>query len=601
MLMLSEAIYNGINMALEQIASASEFAQASTETLMVADRLSRMEFNSQIDDRTQVITMMQTLQKILELSTNPQPTDPSDKDAEAGMSAEAVEINIALREKFNLTINIVATEIAKTIGMDIDPGDTIEPNELLDAIQSNKTNFKFKNVENYQKLSDVTDAESSGKFSHVTARVQKIPKAGETPREKHQATWFQKLVSGSDIAGREVVAQEFYRLLMPYQPKTRIATDANGNVFVVSKGLVDATCMQDLTIQGIRVGLLNNWIVNFGKVCAVNQYLEEVDAKYGNMYVDNNTGNLLKIDGDWCFASLRDKRYEDQTDVTQLTIAMLPLTPTYQACNWMDLYQEGTLNNQYLTQADNVTLSQDLGAAPAFRQEVNEGLLHILLIDADLRSTFIRSYIHDPREIDLLRDTLSQRYAQTYNAAIFDPSFQAYMQSPAAAKYMEECIKLTSEFVTTGKNFLAPDKDELTAQFQEVFQKLKVETAPRQIHSSAAIMGQLLDAKQLDAKQVDAKQTDVDLLYPKQEAANQAVVKPQEHNYRYFTLDADSSDSDYDFEDEPSMPPLKLASSPDDIEPQNLKTLDKDKITEEKTNDVKPDEPDEPVIIRPRH
>jgi hypothetical protein len=508
--MLSTEVYGAVQVLLEHFED-NEADLASLETLKIYQLLTQLEYDpNSTNDRGQLVKMLSHLQTVTDTNkefsdwvveaneyakTDPEYVKALPAGSGVAQSAELTQRNVELREMLQDTISTITFEVARKIGMTIDPDKIPAPSDVVLAIVRNETDFRHKDVNKFSNLGALSKAEATGLFSHETAKVHKTPKPNETVSEKHAAIWFKKLCEDKKIAGREVVAQEFYRLLMPWQPKTRIARDEDFNLYVLSKGSDNSISLASCDSVVLRNELLSGALKGYGKVSVASLFLNETDAKPGNMLVDTQ-GNLLKIDGDWCFSRLRDSRFQDTSAITGEDIGRLPVVLDYEPYNWIDLYREGTVSSKYLLDPETTIISRDLGKSPSFRQEVNEALLNILIMPRELLKTFVKSYIHDPVEVKLLTREMENRYAQTFSAAMQDPSFKNYLQSAEAEKYLTQCSKLMSEFKTQGKTPLVTNSEGLKIRCEEIFQKLKTVAAPKkQVNSSSQILTTLQAAK----------------------------------------------------------------------------------------------------------
>jgi hypothetical protein len=253
--------------------------------------------------------------------------------------------------------------------------------------------------------------------------------------------------------------------------------------------------MQDMPADVLREALVRGEIKGYGKISVANLFLNEVDAKSGNMLINNKTGEIIKIDGDWCLARLRGGDHAKDCDITAADIHTLPLVFDYQPYNWVDLYQEGTMNSEYKTNPEDNIISYTLPEAKRFRREVNQGLLNILILPKEFFETFVKSYIHDSKEVALLTKEFENRSTQARNAALSDPSFKKYMGSARAEKYMQKCIDAMLNFNTQGKNHLIKNPEEMRVKFLAEFQGIRSALAPRIVNSSQLIVSELQAAQ----------------------------------------------------------------------------------------------------------
>src|ERR1044072_7195883 len=90
---------------------------------------------------------------------------------------------------------------------------------------------KYKNLNNFKLCGEIKNTDNSS--SHKICLLKKI---------KNQHVWYAK-VSNKKEAILEVVAQEFFRLVLPQQPKTRWTREkkngASSQYYVLSKEIPD--------------------------------------------------------------------------------------------------------------------------------------------------------------------------------------------------------------------------------------------------------------------------------------------------------------------------------------------------------------------------
>jgi hypothetical protein len=287
-------------------------------------------------------------------------------------------------------------------------------------------------------------------FSHAAHRG--------TLTSEPDRSFFIKKMEDSVVANSEVLAQEFFRLIMPYQPETRTAE-------LVEEVVVDGTTKEAHSyyvlseeVKGYRA-LPATESVHFGDgtytglgqavVCAM--FLQEIDLKNGNIGLDER-GRVVKIDGDWCFAPLNDDKFSRFSyAITPEGIESLPFPKGFYAFNWLDAIHQGTLKPV------SRLIAPELSEAPLFRKEVNEAILMLCLLPDELIDRFVKSYA--PRETqEKLLVLMKERLQQLRVSAARTPSFVDYLKTPEASEAKAKVIAQINAFKTYGTSLLSPEK-----------------------------------------------------------------------------------------------------------------------------------------------
>jgi hypothetical protein len=417
------------------------------------------------------------------------------QNIEATLSLGSQEENEKFRKQLTTQLTYLIMKFASANNIYVAPKQN--PLDLCAKVItsfSNNNSEAFSDPKNYRQKELVNfnydtapslDKAEGGEFSHPTKKVNKLPPqlpaANETLREKFTADWYAKYCPNRTIAARELVTQEFYRFFMEFQPKTRLATDEHNRAYIVSKGTADAVSLADANIAGMRKGLDAGILTGFGTMSTLDEALEEVDAKLRNIFINITTGEVFKIDGDWCLAGLRDASFSATSTITARDLATFPMVQDYQPHNWLGVRNAQVMNVEYAIPNEhtliNTTPGQELANEPVFRGEVNNTILMLTTMPQELLETFISAYLNDPVEINLLTGYMSSRFEMLRNAAINTPSFQKFLADNNAVEMgFEASWQTMLKFIPSGKNLLLSDAQQVTAlreSYLDNFQKLK--------------------------------------------------------------------------------------------------------------------------------
>jgi len=343
-------------------------------------------------------------------------------------------------------------------------------------------------------------ADSKGAFSHGVGKVNKaVPDklenvAWDDLPQKYKNTWYLKRIGevpkkgkvadkeemqeNLNDAAREVVAQEFFRLLIPGHPKTRLVVDDDGVAFVASKQIEGFRALPvevywgddpeeekkfDREKDHFNECLAYGLYIGLGEVMTVSLLMNEIDLKNGNMALDKNN-RIIKFDGDWCFAGLLGRIAP--RDISARDLEMLPFLSGYSPHNWMGAVIQGE-------RFPFPFLEHDLTFNPRFRAEVNDALLRMLLLPDELIHHFVENYVADAGQQNIIINELMERKNQMYEAALQNHDFVAYMKSDAASGQCDEYIDYLDTFKTTGKHPVSEMITDLPGAFHGRLESLR--------------------------------------------------------------------------------------------------------------------------------
>jgi hypothetical protein len=331
-----------------------------------------------------------------------------------------------------------------------------------------------KDLNNFTFIKSIGNGKNTG-FSHAVALYQK---------DKTQSHWFVKYTRQNyQETISEVIAQELFRLLLPYQaqPKTRWikgklnVDNTEVHYFVISKAIAGFDPFFLLRQENYDA-VINGQIKGLGAIQVVSLLVMEVDLKAGNVGVDEHC-HSIKIDGGLAFRTHNQEhapRFKAKNmDITVHDLQALPLLAqhsNYYACNWLDYIQwDATIQRPNLN--PNSRLAELPANAPAFRQEVNETILRILLLSKKLIYNFTHRYIPEAMLADQFADFIVQRKRQLKKAAQQDMSFLNYKTSKKAEKDILNYISYLKSFKTMGKQSLLPDSKKWHSEIEEPMRK----------------------------------------------------------------------------------------------------------------------------------
>jgi hypothetical protein len=348
-------------------------------------------------------------------------------------------------------------------------------------------NLKYKVMEKFTTGDALKKEEASGLFSHAVNKVQKESVTG-IKREKHKKWWYAKIAPDKVTALREVMSQEFFRLIMPNQPKTRLGIDKTGNYYVLSEEIPGTRPMEGE--PGLREKLKSGAVRGLGTALTVGKVMNETDAKLGNMLIRPD-GSLVKIDGDWCVSALRDPLvFKKGSEITAKDMERLPLIQDYRAYNWLDVKMGGVLNEKYALEPNHPSLlfESDFPQNVGFRREVNEAALKMLILPKEMVIKFFSSYTNDQTEINLMSKEILGRLEQFRTAMLQNKDFLKFMDSKEATESYVKAHEELLQFKTTKKNSLLTKDPKDAMVMMQQFSNLKRQVAAANTNASAKAM-----------------------------------------------------------------------------------------------------------------
>lgn len=303
-------------------------------------------------------------------------------------------------------------------------------------------------------------SQGNGLFRHSTNTASKRIRNGDNlSRPKYKSRWFVKCAEEAyDKGTSELIGQEFARFILPSQPKTRLAVNENGEYFILSKEVPEFRSFyeKEPAFSTTKEKLENRTYFGLGEVLIVALVITEADLRTANIGV-NDKGQVVKIDGDNCFAGL-DPFYAGRSFIiTEEILRNLPFIDKSQ-------YQ-----GEWLDPCISDVVSKELGSTPSFRHEIDSTILKIILLPESLIREFVLAYnLESSRSEALIGELLTRQQALQF-AALTNESFLNYLVSDQIDEDLSTQIQYWSTFTTTGKNIVFSQEHE-----NEIFNNRRV-------------------------------------------------------------------------------------------------------------------------------
>lgn len=316
----------------------------------------------------------------------------------------------------------------------------------------------------------------TGRFTHKIQKVKKRPKSvNDSTKRKYNSSWILKYENSFESACSEVIAQEFFRLIHPAQPKYRLLEEFDGinyRYFVLSKEIPNFLSVAHIKAKQLFPKIESGEINGLGRIHVLSLFFSEIDLKFANVGFYKNS--LVKIDGDCCFTRLAEGQ---SYMITEKHLASLPLLENYCAYNWMDYYSEKKLNPH------SIFVNSNLSQSVRYRQEVNETILSLLLLPELLITPLIEfSLFNCVRQYDHLtktqamaehKDEIIRQQHHLLIAGMLNSSFCQYLNSPDAELFFKNYLDQLISFKAIGKNKLLNNWTDCEKEMMSTFSKLR--------------------------------------------------------------------------------------------------------------------------------
>lgn len=335
------------------------------------------------------------------------------------------------------------------------------------------TRIRNRQLVDIAKDSKLTADEKSEPFSSEVYRAHKKEKGfklDDSIAQKYKNVWYLKKVGDAKTALREVLTQEYFRLIIgPHHPKTRIVKGSGfNNTYIISKEVNGYQPLLTIDPKKFKEGLSKGKHPGLGEILAVSLNTNEIDLHLGNIGLDKD-GNAVKIDGGNGFSKLGGKKAN--YSITEQDISTLPYITTYSPVNWLDLITQS--KNNPTSQYFDTKLSTD----PIFRQEINCAILKMIILPDELLAKFSQSYSDNKMDAVLIYKEMISRTNELEKFALQNKSFNEFLKDPNTKKYLASYIDQLKGFNTTSKNKIL--STDFMKQIDEKFESLSGQTSTK--------------------------------------------------------------------------------------------------------------------------
>jgi hypothetical protein len=284
-------------------------------------------------------------------------------------------------------------------------------------------------------------------------------------------TWICKEMKTPHSARKELLSQELFRLIIPNQPETLIAENSTTKVFYILSEEISG--YRNLP-EGEAASFSNGHYHGLGQVMTLAMFLQEIDLKNGNIGL-NDKNQVIKIDGEWCFAEFTDNNLSHNYKLTPQAIEYLPYPKDYYTYNWLDIIRKKTY------QPKSRIIDSTLSNTSQFRTEVNETLLKLCLIPDRYFEQFVDQYISAGAA--KYAKSMQKRQKELMESATQNLSFKAYLKTPEAQLEAKNFLNILKDFKVENTPIVSKENHiELEKEFE--FQQLKLKSLIPQSKSS---------------------------------------------------------------------------------------------------------------------
>lgn len=263
---------------------------------------------------------------------------------------------------------------------------------------------------------------SPASFSHKMAM-------GTFHGDPASINWYRKEADNPADARRELLAQEFFRVLIPHQPRTRLRIHPTLNTaYVFSEEVIS---FEPFVGEGPCYGYGDYPGNGLGQALMASVFLQETDLKNGNIGLDKDQ-RVIKIDGDWSLSALAEGKRRDgsemfpirQFQITKELLDGLPYPTGYPAHNWLQHRKNGRSIETGFTNG----LEQNLD----LKREVYETIQKVMLTPDGFICGLADACF--PAGAKRYSDFLIKRKKELTAVAITMPQFMKYLDTKQAKR-----------------------------------------------------------------------------------------------------------------------------------------------------------------------
>ncbi len=281
----------------------------------------------------------------------------------------------------------------------------------------------------------------------IKARKKKLPHSEQDANlPKFKFFHYLKFEKNADF---EVRGQEFFRLMYPAQPKTRLIKH-HQELVVASKEVPGCRSFSAWGKAQLFDDIKSGAVSGFGKIILLSLITQEADLKEANLMINNNR-ELIKLDGGCCFWNQQRPNHSSRQYFSVKDYRELPFIQDFQPFNWLDLI-EYNAKTEIVKRNKPTWLQDEMKQWGTIRSEIHEISLGFLIMPDEFLIDFDKAY--PGCNGDIVAKRLIESRKTLKQAAMDDPEFIRYLLSEKATKDVERYIAQFEAFCPKGKKTL---------------------------------------------------------------------------------------------------------------------------------------------------
>lgn len=270
-------------------------------------------------------------------------------------------------------------------------------------------------------------------------------------------------IFSKNTAYREIVAQEFLRLIIPTQPETCLAYDPIDNYYCIMSREISGFRslfrekkyrVLNSEFEDVIAAIAAGEYTHLGEVVLTAVYLQEIDLKNGNVGLDEDK-NVVKIDGDLSLVSVANKPvlHQFHSPITPTLLENLPNPIGHGTYQWLNIKIQGYLQHERVN-----FVSRFLSNNVLFRAEVNKAILKIALCSSAMLQDFLRCLVDNEEDFNNFLRLLLDRRNQLIDSALQLESFRRFILSPKAVDYKDHHFAYLTQFKLQNEYYVYRDQ-----------------------------------------------------------------------------------------------------------------------------------------------
>jgi hypothetical protein len=336
---------------------------------------------------------------------------------------------------------------------------------------------KSKNYSAFREKITIENKKHANGFRDHSHNVSTIIKDSKSTQGKF-TKWYLKEVSSLQEGWREVLTQEWFRLIrcpdpqQETQAKTRLVRGDENKIYVISKAIPGFTPLITHQSQASKASpdKLLPLPPGADEIAITAKYIGEIDLNLQNLgTIDSSIeSTLTKIDGGWGLSFIAEP---GSCPIRAKDFEGYNLFYPEDVDNWFDCIQQ---EEEAKSKWDIESIVSD----PKRIHEKNYAILKHLALTDELIKTFIASYVDDNKAQQLLARTFIIRRNQLEKAVLANVEFVSYLHSRKAESDLQSYTTALKKFRPMEHYFLLHDHPDAEEKMQGRLLSLRSKCPP---------------------------------------------------------------------------------------------------------------------------